>query len=97
MEKNTDKTPYAELPSTARHVNFRMPVDLVEKLVLLGIIPEEFDRKTLSNSVLEFFKKYADSQIPTVEPEDAINMAKSLRTIEAKLHQLEGKFPPQAA
>ena len=91
------KTDYGSLPSTARHVNFRMPPEVVEKLVAAGIVPAEFDRKTLSSSILDFFKEYTAKKVPTIEPDQTMDVVKTLKSIENRLEQLEGKLPPQAA
>lgn len=95
--KDEKKTDYSDLPSTARHVNFRMPPEVITKLVAAGIVPSEFDRKTLSNAILNFFKEYAENQVPHVKPEQTMDIVETLKSIEARLDQLEGKFPPQVA
>ena len=74
-----------------RAVSFRMPEDIVRRLIEMDKLPEDFDRKTLSAVALEIIADAIEGSIP---PSVVEEQTKRLDYI-TKL--LEGKQSPQAA
>ncbi len=73
-----------------------MPTEIVDKMIALGMIPEEFDRKILSNAILEYFKNLTEN-VPSIEPKQAVDILDLLNAMNKKLDELRGKQPPQIA
>ena len=92
--------------SNDRLIGFRVNNDFVNYLVHAGIIPSNWDeqdpkekKKMLSSAVQDFLSDFATDKLPEakVTTEDVPDLLKELKSINNRLSQLEGKFPPQAA
>lgn len=81
-----------------RLCSFRVREDIAQRLIDLGKLPEDYDRRTLSSSVMQLLEEIIEGNIP---PKTSEEIKKQGRDLSDKLDYLtrllEGKQSPQAA
>ena len=74
-----------------RLCTFRMPEDVVQRLIDLGKLPSDYDRKTLSGVAMQVIEDAIGGDVPQKEIEKVNEKLDYLANL------LEGKQSPQAA
>ena len=74
-----------------RLCTFRMPEDIVQRLIDLGKLPNDYDRKTLSGVAMQIIEDAIGGDVPQREIEKVNEKLDYLANL------LEGKQSPQVA